>query len=37
MPFESFDSLNDAFDYYREERGESLKIMQNCIPLPRLG
>jgi len=34
MPFESFDSLNDAFDYYREERGESLKIIKTASPYP---
>jgi len=34
IPFESFDSLNDAFDYYREEQGESLKIIKTASPYP---
>ena len=34
IPFESFNSLNDAFDYYREEQGESLKIIKTASPYP---
>jgi len=34
MPFELFDSLNDAFDYYRDNRGESLKIIKTASPYP---
>jgi hypothetical protein len=31
LPFESFDSLNDAFDYYRDNREKSLKIINPLI------
>ena len=34
IPFESFDSLNDAFDYYRYNRGKSLKIIKTAPPYP---
>jgi len=34
IPFESFDSLNDAFDYYRDNRGQSLKIIKTASPYP---
>jgi len=30
----AFNSLNDAFDYYREEQGESLKIIKTASPYP---
>lgn len=32
MPFEEFDSLNDAFDYYRDHRDKSVKIITNASP-----
>jgi hypothetical protein len=34
IPFEVFDSINDAFDYYRDNRGESLKIIKTASPYP---
>jgi hypothetical protein len=34
IPFESFDSLNDAFDYYRDNREKSLKIIKTASPYP---
>ena len=34
IPFESFGSLNDAFDYYRENQGKSLKIIKDAPPYP---
>ena len=34
IPFESFESLNDAFDYYRDNRGKSLKIIKTASPYP---
>ena len=34
IPFESFDSLNDAFDYYRDNRGKSLGIIKTASPYP---
>ena len=34
IPFESFGSLNDAFDYYRDNRGKSLKIIKTASPYP---
>lgn len=34
IPFESFDSLNDAFDYYRADQGKSLKIIKTASPYP---
>ena len=34
IPFESFDSLNDAFDYYRDNRDKSLKIIKTASPYP---
>ena len=34
IPFESFGSLNDAFDYYRENQGKSLKIIKGAPPYP---
>lgn len=32
MPFEEFDSLNDAFDHYRDNRAQSLKIIKTAPP-----
>jgi hypothetical protein len=32
IPFEEFDSLNDAFDYYRDNRGKSLKLIKTAPP-----
>ena len=32
IPFERFDSLNDAFDYYRDHRGKSVKIITTASP-----
>lgn len=34
IPFESFDSLNDAFDYYRVNCYKALKIVKNAPPYP---
>gem|GEM_PF-2788848 len=34
IPFEEFDSLNDAFDYYRDHRGKSLKFIKAVPPFP---
>lgn len=34
IPFEEFDSLNDAFDYYRDNRGKSLNIIKTAPPYP---
>ena len=34
IPFESFDSLNDAFDYYRDNRDKSLQIIKTASPYP---
>ena len=34
IPFEEFDSLNDAFDYYRDNRAKSLKIIKTAPPYP---
>lgn len=34
IPFEKFSSLNAAFDYYRDHRGKSLKLMKNARPYP---
>jgi hypothetical protein len=34
IPFEEFDSLNDAFDYYRDNRGKSLKLIKIAPPFP---
>ena len=32
IPFEEFDSLNDAFDYYRDHRDKSVKIITTTSP-----
>jgi hypothetical protein len=32
IPFEEFDSLNDAFDHYRDHRDKSLKIIKTAPP-----
>jgi len=32
IPFEEFDSLNDAFDHYRDHRAQSLKIIRTASP-----
>jgi len=32
IPFERFDSLNDAFDYYRDHREKSVKIIKTAPP-----
>ena len=32
IPFEEFDSLNDAFDYYRDHRDKSLKLIKTAPP-----
>lgn len=34
IPFEQFDSLNDAFDYYRDNRAKSLKLIKTAPPFP---
>jgi hypothetical protein len=34
IPFEEFDSLNDGFDYYRDNSSKSLKIITNATPYP---
>jgi len=34
IPFEEFDSLNDAFDYYRDNRHKSLNIINYAPPYP---
>jgi hypothetical protein len=34
IPFEEFDSLNDGFDYYRDNSSKSLKILTNATPYP---
>jgi hypothetical protein len=34
IPFDEFDSLNDSFDYYRDNRSKSLKIIKNAAPYP---
>ncbi len=34
IPFEKFSSLNAAFEYYRDHRGESLKLMKTASPYP---
>lgn len=36
MPFEEFDSPNDAFDHYRDNRAQSLKIIKTEM-VPVLG
>ena len=32
IPFERFESLNDAFDYYRDHRGKSVQIINSASP-----
>ena len=32
IPFEEFDSLNDAFDYYRDHREKSVRIIKTAPP-----
>jgi hypothetical protein len=32
IPFEEFDSLNDAFDYYRDHREKSVKLIKTARP-----
>jgi len=34
IPFESFGSLNEAFEHYRENRAHSLKIIKTASPYP---
>jgi len=34
IPFEPFDSLNAAFDHYRDHRGQALRLVQNARPFP---
>lgn len=34
IPFEEFDSLNDAFDYYRDNHAKSLKTIKTALPYP---
>lgn len=34
IPFEEFDSLNDAFDTYRDNRDKSVKLIRNASPYP---
>lgn len=34
IPFESFGSLNDAFDYYRDNRGKSVNLIKSASPYP---
>lgn len=34
IPFELFNSLNDAFDYYRDNRAKSLKLIKTAPPYP---
>ena len=34
IPFEKFSSLNAAFDYYRDHRGESLNLIETAQPYP---
>ena len=33
IPFEAFDSLNDAFDYYRDHREKSVKLITTARPV----
>jgi hypothetical protein len=32
IPLEEFDSLNDAFDYYRDHREKSVKLIKTARP-----
>ena len=32
IPFERFESLNDAFDYYRDHRDKSVKLIKTAAP-----
>ena len=32
IPFEEFDSLNDAFDYYRDHREKSVRLIKTAPP-----
>ncbi len=34
IPFERFDSLNEAFDHYRDNRSKSLKLIKTAPPFP---
>ncbi|MFN9662355.1 MAG: hypothetical protein ACK57I_02345, partial [Akkermansiaceae bacterium] len=33
IPFEEFESLNDAFDYYRDNREKSVKLITTARPV----
>ena len=33
IPFEEFESLNDAFDYYRDRREKSVKLITTARPV----
>ena len=33
IPFEEFESLNDAFDYYRDRREKSVKLITTACPV----
>jgi len=33
IPFEEFESLNDAFDYYRDHREKSVKLITTARPV----
>lgn len=33
IPFEDFDSLNDAFDHYRDHRGKSVNLIKTAAPI----
>ncbi|MFT6241195.1 MAG: hypothetical protein ACJAQT_005114, partial [Akkermansiaceae bacterium] len=32
-PFEEFESLNDAFEYYRDHREKSVKLIKTAAPI----
>jgi len=34
IPFERFDSLNDAFDHYRDKRAKSMQLIKTAPPCP---
>lgn len=34
IPFERFDSLNDAFDHYRDNRAKSVQLIKSAPPFP---
>jgi hypothetical protein len=33
IPFEEFESLNDAFEYYRDHREKSVKLIKTAAPI----